>query len=105
MAIWKSFEVLSGIYSESEPRDFSEPIDEDEEAENYGHYSDSDLEDDEDDVNTTDKSLKTAPLKGTSLDPSHLPANDKKPAPVYGQWDEPSGKGTIVEIHNIAFIT
>src|ERR1700753_436060 len=41
-------EVLSGTFAESELKDFSEPIDDDERAENYGYHSDSDLEDDED---------------------------------------------------------
>ena len=98
--------MLSGLYSESEPKNFSEPIDEDEEAENYGYYSDSDLEDDEDVANTTGKSSKkAATLKSSSLDSSRLPPDDKKPEPIYGEWDEPSGKGTIIKIHDVAFIT
>ena len=101
-----SVAVLSGLYSESEPKNFSEPIDEDEEAENYGYYSDSDLEDDEDVANTTGKSSKkAATLKSSSLDSPRLPPDDKKPEPIYGEWDEPSGKGTIIKIHDVAFIT
>ena len=100
------FEVLSGIYSESEQRDFSEPISEDEQAENYGYYSDSDLEDDEDAVNATGNAVKkTVTLNGTPFDPSRLATNGKTPAPVYGERTELSGKGTIIKIHDIAFIT
>ncbi|KAF9785361.1 hypothetical protein BJ322DRAFT_827159 [Thelephora terrestris] len=98
--------LLSGTYSESEPKDFSESIDEDEQAENYGHSSDSDLEDDDHVVNSMAKTpKKAAPPKSNSLGPSCLPASDKRPAPVYGEWKEPSGKGTIIKIHDVAFIT
>ena len=98
--------MLSGTYLESEPKDFSEPIDEDEQAENYGYYSDSDLEDDDDAVNAAGKvSKKTNPPKSNSLDPFRLPAHDKKPAPVYGEWSESPGKGPIIKIHDIALIT
>ena len=52
--------MLSGTYSESEPRDFSESIDEDEQAVNYDYYSDIDLEDDDDVVHATGEALKKA---------------------------------------------
>lgn len=94
-------QVLSGAYAESEPKYFSEPIDEDEEANNYDYYADSDLEDDEDSVNAGKMLKKAIPLKCKPLDP----ANDKKSAPAYGEWDESSGKGTIIKIHDIAFLT
>ena len=99
-------EVLSGTYAESEPRDFSEPIDEDEQANGYDYYSDSDLEDDDDAVNATGKALKKpVSLKSNSLDPLGVSTNDKKALPIYGEWDESSGKGMIVKIGDIAFIT
>ena len=100
-------EVLSGAYLESEPKDFSEPIDEGEQAENYGYYSDSDLEDDDDDaVNAAEKTLKkAASLKSNSLDPIRLPAHDQTPAQVYGEWNESPGKGPIIKIRDVAFIT
>ena len=99
-------EVLSGTYAESEPRDFSEPIDEDEQANGYDYYSDSDLEDDDDAVNATGKALKKpVSLKSNSLDPLGVSTNDKKSLPIYGEWDESSGKGMIVKIGDIAFIT
>ena len=98
-------EVLSGEYAESEPKDFSEPIDDDEEAKNYDYYSDSDLEDDEDTVNAGKTPKKAIPRKSSSLDPLRLPANDKKSALVHGEWKETSGKGMIIKVHDVAFIT
>lgn len=99
-------EVLSGTYSESEPRDFSEPIDEDEQAVNYDYYSDSDLEDDDDVVHATGKALKKAvPPKSNTLDPFCPFADEKKPAQAYGEWNEYSGKGIIIKVHDIALIT
>ena len=92
--------VLSGTYAESEPKDFSEPIDEDERAENYDYYSDSDLEDDEDAVNATKTLKKATPAKSGSL-----PADVKKSTSRYGEWNNSPDKGTVIKIHDIAFIT
>ncbi|KAF9778365.1 hypothetical protein BJ322DRAFT_1214739 [Thelephora terrestris] len=99
--------LLSGTYSESEPKDFFEPIDEDEQAENYGHYSDSDLEDDDDAVNATGRAVKkAAPPKGNSLDRFCSPANDNRAqTPLYGEWNECSERGSIIKVHDIALIT
>ncbi|KAF9785368.1 hypothetical protein BJ322DRAFT_1211231 [Thelephora terrestris] len=96
--------LLSGVYSETEPKDFSEPIDEDEQAENYGHYSDSDLEDDDDAVHATVKAPKKAATpKINSPEPRPFFFEDEKPA--YREWNESSGKGTIIKICDIALIT
>ena len=92
--------MLSGSYAESEPKDFFEPIDEDERAENYDYCSDSDLEDDEDAVEAARTPKKTAPTENDSLS-----ANVKQSTPVYGEWNESLGKGTVIKIHDIAFIT
>ena len=92
--------VLSGAYAESELKDFSDPIDEDERAKNYDYHSDSDLEDDEDASNAAKTQKGEAPLE---ID--HSPANAKESTPVRGEWNEPPGKGTIIKIHDIAFIT
>ena len=92
--------VLSGAYAESEPKNFSDPIDEDERAENYDYHSDSDLEDDEDAANAAKTQKGEAPLE---IDPS--PVNITESAPAHGEWNEPPGKGTIIKIQDIAFIT
>ncbi|KAF9785359.1 hypothetical protein BJ322DRAFT_826989 [Thelephora terrestris] len=99
-------DLLSGVYSETEPKDFSEPIDEDEQAENYGHYADSDLEDEDDAVYATWEAAKTAaPPKRNPPSPSPSPADDGDSEPVYGERNESSRKGTIIKIHDIALIT
>ncbi|KAF9785366.1 hypothetical protein BJ322DRAFT_827295 [Thelephora terrestris] len=67
--------------AESEPKDFSEPIDEDEQAKKYGYCSDSDLEDEEDAVDVG------------------------RAVPPYGESNESSGKGAVIKIHDIALIT
>ena len=64
--------MLSGEFAASEPRDFSEPIDEGEQADDYGYYSDSDLEDDGDEVNAG-KAHEKPPLGGQLIPPSSLP--------------------------------
>ena len=98
-------QVLSGTFAESELKDFSEPIDENERAENYGYHSDSDLEDDEDATNVPKLTKKAAGPKKDTPDPLLFPANAKMPAPTYGEYEEPSGKGMIVKIRDVAFIT
>ena len=95
-------QVLSGAYAESEQKDFSEPLDEDERAENYDYHSDSDLEDDEDAVNAARAPKEAIPLES---DPVLASTNTKESTLVHGEWNESLGKGTIIKIHDIAFIT
>jgi hypothetical protein len=99
-----TLKVLSGVYSETESKDFSEPIDEDKQAKNYGHYSDSDLEDDDDDIHATVKAPKKAATpKRNSLELYPFLPDDEKP--TYREWNESSGKGAIIKVCDIAFIT
>ena len=93
-------QVLSGAYAESEPKDFSEPIDEDECAKNYDYHSDSDLEDDEDLMSTGNILEEVTPPES---DPA--PTDLKESSSIHGEWNESPGKGTIIKIHGIAFIT
>ena len=119
------FKVLFGNFSESQSKDFSkEEIDDEEPAEDYGYWSDSDLEEDEDEKSVAPSShtvksrvsslkhtgwLKIAPFKHTSrskvhpLDPSGVPSEDKIiPCEEYEEHVE---KGKIVKIPDIAFVT
>jgi hypothetical protein len=81
--------VLSGSFSESVAKDFSEPIDEGEFAEDYGYASDSDLEEDWDfESPAPEPLLKTA-----------------KPVALYGQYEEQVQMGKVIRIRDIAFIT
>ena len=95
--------MLSGEFAESEPKDFSEPIDEGDQAEDYGYYSDSDLEDDCDVVDVG-KTLGKTPLRSSSPRPLRSSTNTKK-AGSDGEWKEPSWKGAVIKIHDIAVIT
>jgi len=70
--------VLSGTFAETELKDLSQPIDESACAEDYGYCSDSDLEDDDDAV------------KGET---------PKKTVTEF------AGKGTVIKVQDIAFIT
>ena len=93
-------QVLSGAYAESEPKDFSEPIDEDECAKNYDYHSDSGLEDDEDATNAINILDEVTPPESVPA-----PADLKESSPVHGEWNESLVEGTIIKIHDIAFIT
>ena len=87
--------MLSGEFAESEPRDISEPIDEGEQADDYGYYSDSDLEDDGDEVNAG-KAHEKPPLGGNSSHPLRSPTINKELAPTYREWKEALGRGTVI---------
>ena len=82
------FEVLFGNFAESQPKDFNkEAVDEGESAEDYGYLSDSDLENDDD-------------AKVSSV---ASPSEDKKD--LCGAHEEHMGKGKIVKIPDMAFVT
>ena len=86
-------------------KDFSEPIDENEHAENYGYHSDSDLEDDEDAVDAGKTTKKAAPPMKHTPDLFLFPPVDETPVRTHGEWEDPSGKGVVIKIHDVAFIT
>lgn len=77
-----AFQVLSGTFTEAEPKDLSEDIDDDEVAEDYGYYSDSDLEDD------IDHAARCANPLGT-----------------YSERRERPQQGKVIKVQDIAFIT
>ena len=80
-------------------------MDEGEQAENYGYYSDSDLEDDEDVENAEWESKKAVRPKDNPPCPIRSATDCKNLGPTSGKWKEPSVKGTVIKIHDIAFIT
>ena len=83
----KLLEVLSGTFAEAEAKDFSQPLDEGECAEDYGYHSDSDLEED------TAEGVKGAP-------PSGHPLGEGTTTSKYRV-----GTGRIIKIQDVAFIT
>jgi len=95
------FKVLFRNFATSQSKDFSkEEIDEGESTEDYGYSSDSDLEDDEDE--------KIASFKHTDksnvypFDPLAISGEDKI---VCEEHDERVGKGKLIKVRDIAFVT
>ena len=93
--------VLFGDFAESQSTDFKEAIDEEESAEDYGHLSDSDLEDDEDEKVAPSKQ-KSKP-KACSSDPFAVPGEEKKI--ICEEHEECVDKGKVVKIPDMAFVT
>ena len=82
--------VLSGKFSESEIKDFTETVDDGEFAEDYGYSSDSDLEEDWDFESPAPK------------------ANSKpqvQPEVLYGEYKQHVRMGNVINIRDVAFIT
>jgi hypothetical protein len=93
--------VLFGDFAEAQSKDFKEPIDEEESAEDYGYLSDSDLEDNEDE--------KVSPFKHVTKskiypfrDPFGIPGEDKVACEDHEERVE---KGKVVKIPDMAFVT
>ena len=93
------FEALFGDFSESQSRDFTGPVDEEESTEDYGYFSDSDFEDDEDEV------------VSSFNDTSESNASQHGPLTVLGDGDrcedqeEHPEKGKVLKIPDVAFVT
>ena len=91
--------MLGGNFAESESRDFDEPNDEEDSAECYDYLSDSDLEDDDDER----LSLKhTAKSKPGTFDPFQTSSEGNT---IHEKNDEHVGKGKVVKVQDIAFVT
>jgi hypothetical protein len=101
-AVNNALRVLSGTFAEAESKDFSEAIDDNEIAEDYGYHSDSDLEDDDHIANPTESPGIVAPLDEDPSSPS--PTTDKSTR-VYDELSKRPRQGKIIEIQDIAFIT
>ena len=93
--------MLFGTFAEAESKNFSEHLDDTECAENYGYYSDSDLEEDEDSVSP--KASK--PARGHPFDPFCFIPTDSKPTPACGEHKERLEKGKVIKVRDMAFIT
>ena len=90
--------MFFGDFAESQPKDFKDPIDE-EFAEDYGYFSDSDLEDDEDEKSW----FKHASKPEVNLfDPFEASSEDKID---YERYEECVESGKIVKIPDVAFLT
>ena len=100
-----SLRVLFGNFAEAESKDFSEAIDDSESADDYGYYSDSDLEEDEDSAHLKG-ALKQAgsDVRGHPFDPFCFTTVDN-PTPTSGEYKECLEKGKVIMIQDMAFIT
>lgn len=97
--------VLFGTFAEAESKDFSESLDDGECAENYGYYSDSDLEEDESSADSKETVKQTRPVRGHPFDPFCFPLTDDKPTPTCGEYKERLEKGKVIKIQDVALIT
>ena len=93
--------MLFGAFAEAESKDFSETLDDAECAENYGYYSDSDLEDDEE--STSSKAPRHA--RGHPFDPFCFIPTNSEPTSACGEYKENHEKGKVIRIQDMAFIT
>ncbi|KAF9645603.1 hypothetical protein BDM02DRAFT_3189560 [Thelephora ganbajun] len=86
-------DLLFGNFSEARLKDFDDDFGGDESAEDYGYYSDSDLEDDENE-------------KPTPQEPTHDVSSTGSPRSSHLEnHTELSNKGKIVRIPDVAFVT
>ena len=92
--------MLFGNFAESQSKDFSNDIDDEKSAEDYGYLSDSDLEDDEDKIAS---SKHTAKPKVQLFNPFGVPDEEKR-TPCE-EHEERVEKGKIVRIPDMAFVT
>jgi hypothetical protein len=92
--------VLFGNFAESRSKDLRDPIDEEEFAKDYGYVSDSDLEDDGDEMIS---SLKHAPKSDVPpFDPFLTPGEEK--IGCEGRLERIE-EGKVVKIPDISFVT
>ena len=93
--------VLSGNFKESQLTDPGEAIDEEESAENYGYMSDSDLEEEDDELKVSAPN-QTAKSDVPKLDSSETAGEDKTDG---GDSEECAEKLRVIKIQDTAFVT
>ena len=105
IAVNNGLRVLSGTFAEAESKDFSEAIDDSEIAEDYGYYSDSDLEDDGRIVDAAEPPETVAPPRGRPSDPSSSSPRNDNSARAYDELRKRSQQGKIIKVQDVSFIT
>ena len=80
--------MLFGDFVESQSKDFKDPIDEEDTAQEYGYLSDSDLEDSEDEE---------------VLPPAQVATESEKI--IWENHKEHVEKGKVVKIPDVAYVT
>ena len=97
--------MLFGGFAEARSRNFKEVIDEEGFAEDYGYWSDSDLEDEEDELGIPRSAAAEDATKPEVHDPTDSPAISSEGKIVYEDHKECVEQGKVVKIPDVAFVT
>ena len=96
--------MLFGDFAEARSRNFEEVIDEEGFAEDYGYWSDSDLEE-EDESRISRSDAAEDATKPEVHDPTDSPAISSEGKMVYEDHKECVEQGKVVKIPDVAFVT
>ena len=97
--------MLFGDFAEARPRNFGEVIDEEDFATDYGYSSDSDLEDEEDQLRALQHTVAEDAIQSEVQDPSDSPAISSGDNMVFEDHEECVEQGKVVRIPDMAFVT
>ena len=97
--------MLFGDFAEARPRNFGEVIDEEDFAEDYGYSSDSDLEDEGDQLRALQHTLAEDATQSEVQDSSDSPAISSGDKTVCEDHEERVEQGKVVRIPDVAFVT
>ena len=97
--------MLFGDFAEARPRNFSGEIDEEDFAEDYGYSSDSDLEDEEDQLRALQHTPAEDATQSEVQDPSDSPAISSRYQTLCEDHEEHVEQGKVVRIPDVAFVT
>ena len=97
--------MLFGDFAEAQPRNFGGEIDEEDFAEDYGYSSDSDLEDEEDQLRALQHTSAEDTTQSGVQDPSDSRAISSGDKTVYEDHEECVEQGKAVRIPDVAFVT
>ena len=97
--------VLFGGFGESQSKDFKEAIDEEEYSKDYDYLSDSDLEDEEDEGDSGVALAKPEAKSEAQASPFNPPVVPGKDGKIVEEHEESVGKGKVVKIPDVAFVT
>ena len=96
--------MLFGNFAEAQSRNFEEVIDEGF-SEDYGYWSDSDLEDEEDESGIPQSVVAEDATQLEVHDPTDSPAILSEGKIVYEDHKECVKQGKVVKIPDVAFVT
>ena len=97
--------MLFGDFAEAQSRSFEGVIDEGGFAEDYGYWSDSDLEDEEDESRIPRSAAAEDATQPETQDLTNSPAISSEGKIVYEDHKEYVEQGKVVKIPDVAFVT